>query len=70
MNPEASFGNIFRELAEWYYTLIMQDNSICKFQCAAFLKLGSHYPPLIAGLFPIAFSYWIVRPTNVSALRF
>ena len=31
---------------EVLYPMLMQDNSICKFQHTAFLKLGSHYPSL------------------------
>jgi hypothetical protein len=60
MNPKASFGNIFRELAAGYYTLFMQDNSSNKLHCASLLKFESHYPPLRG----------IIRPASFSALCF
>ena len=37
MNPKASCE---------YYTLLMQDDSANKLQCASLLKFESHYPPL------------------------
>jgi hypothetical protein len=52
MNPKASFGNIFRELAAGDYTLLMQDNSANKLQFTSFLKFEPHYPPL-RGIVPL-----------------
>ena len=46
MNPKASFGKRFRELAAGYYILLLRDNSTSKLQRTLFLKFGSHYPPL------------------------
>jgi len=37
--------------------MLRQDNSIYKFQCTMFLKLGSHYPPL-RGIVPN--SLWLL----------
>jgi len=45
MNPKASFGNISQQAAG-YCTLLMQDNSANKHQCASLLKFEPHYPPL------------------------
>jgi hypothetical protein len=50
MNPKASCE---------YYTLLMQDNSANKLQCASLFKFESHYPPLCG----------IIRLTLQSSLR-
>jgi hypothetical protein len=59
MNSKASFGNRFRSKLRGIKPMLMQDNSISKFQRTLFLKLGSHYPPLCG----------IVQLTNSAALR-
>jgi len=56
MNPRAipidiGTGSLFRPKGRGIIPMLMQNNSICKFQRAALLKLGSHYPPLMEGLF-------------------
>ena len=50
MNPKVSPRPGFRPKGRGMIPMLMQDNSICKFQRTAFLKLGSHYPPLMEGL--------------------
>ena len=60
MNPRASPIHEFRPKGRGIRSMLMQDNSIYKFQSTPFLKLVSHYPPLVAGLFDLQISIHFV----------
>jgi hypothetical protein len=60
MNPRASPRPEFRPKGRGIRSMLMQDNSIYKFQSTPFLKLVSHYPPLVAGLFDLQISIHFV----------
>jgi hypothetical protein len=44
--PQSKLWKHIPQQAAGYYTLLIQDNSTNKLQCASLLKFESHYPPL------------------------
>ena len=52
INPGASPGLRLRPQGRSMIPMLIQDNSICKFQFTAFLKLESHYLPIF-GTIPL-----------------
>ena len=61
--PQSNLWKQIPQQAAGYYTLLMQDNSAYKLQCASLLKFESHYPPLCPAKGGI-------QLTNSATLRF
>ncbi len=64
--PQGKPGTLIPPRGAGIISMLMQDNSICKCQRTAFLKLGFYYPPLIAGSFDKQISMHVFFEIGVS----